>query len=187
MAPVEGPPCRVGFLDSPIALLTALLAADPAAPCAAAAHGSPLAQTFTRLVSTPAPAVPLDLSPSGVLAANMAIAAISAARPRDGLLASRDLVAWLLGLLAEPHVSALLVWPLSNGGNRTGVAHLLEAVCAAICKPFTNSEAAPQDAALKRVANNVQVRATLLRSRVSRSRGLLRGLHLMIRGPNFHV
>jgi hypothetical protein len=157
MALVEGLPCRVGFIDSSITFLMALLSADASAPCSIQAQSSSLAQRFLAIISRPGPPHLLDVSPAGILAANTVIAALSAACPRDGLLADRNVVGWLIGLLAEPHISALLIWPLSSGGNRTGVANLLEAVCAAICKPFTNSEASPQDPVLKRVANDVQV------------------------------
>jgi hypothetical protein len=166
LAAVEGLPCRVGFADSAVAFLEGLLASGPGTPSHDAAHSSRLAEHLLAMVAGPQgggtggapPPTPLDFSPCGVLAVCRALAALSAARPHDGVLTAEPRVRWLLRLLAPEHTSALIIWPTHFSGNRKGVSRLLEAVCLPLQQPLVNQEVAPNDSVTRRLASSQQVR-----------------------------
>jgi hypothetical protein len=126
---LEGLPCRSGLLDAPFSYLLSLVPPHASAelPCAERALNSPLARATASALSGP-PENLLDLSPVGVKLAPQLMERMVLVGIGAGIMTDKASVGRLLSFLSQPHLSALLVWPINSGGNRKGVTELVDLV-----------------------------------------------------------
>lgn len=165
---LEGLPCRSGLLDAPFSYLLSLLPphANADLPCAQRALESPLARATASALSGP-PENLLDLSPVGIKLAPQLMERMVAVGIGAGIMSDKGSVGRLLSLLSQPHLSALLVWPINSGGNRKGVTELVDHVCKTLNSVFWASEVSPQDSSRKHAEQALVVGTSLTMHRSS--------------------